>query len=39
MKKVIVIGMDGCIVAENDGNLLVCKMSEENRIKDFTDVK
>ena len=39
MKKVMVIGMDGCIVAENDGNLLVCKMSEENRIKDFTDVK
>lgn len=39
MKKVMVIGMEGCIVAENDGNLLVCKMSEENRIKDFTDVK
>lgn len=39
MKKVMVIGMSDCIVAENDGNLLVCKMSEENRIKDFSDVK
>lgn len=37
--KVMVIGVDDCIVAENNGNLLVCKMSEENRIKDFTDVK
>ena len=39
MKKVMVIGMDDCIVSENNGNLLVCKMSEENRIKDFTDIK
>lgn len=39
MKKVMVIGIDDCIVAENEGNLLVCKMSEENRIKDFTDIK
>lgn len=37
MKNVMVIGMNDCIVAENDGNLLVCKMSEENRIKDFTN--
>ena len=39
LKKVMVIGVDDCIVAENNGNLLVCRMSEENRIKDFTDVK
>lgn len=39
MNKVVVIGLDDCIVAENNGNLLVCRMSEENRIKDFTDVK
>lgn len=39
MQKVMIIGMDDCIVAENNGNLLVCKMSEENRIKDFADVK
>ena len=39
MKKVVVIGVNDCIVAENNGNLLVCKISEENRIKDFTDVK
>ena len=39
IKKVMVIGVDDCIVAENEGNLLVCKMSEENRIKDFSDIK
>lgn len=39
LKKVMIIGVDDCIVSENNGNLLVCKMSEENRIKDFTDVK
>ena len=39
MKKVMVIGMNDCIVAENNGNLLVCKTSEENRIKDFSDIK
>ena len=37
MKSVVVIGMENCIVSENDGNLLVCKMSEENRIKEFSD--
>lgn len=39
LNKVMVIGVNDCIVAENNGNLLVCKMSEENRVKDFTDVK
>ena len=39
LNKVMVIGVDDCIIAENNGNLLVCKMSEENRIKDFTDIK
>lgn len=39
MKKVVVVGLDDCIIAEKEGNLLVCKMSEENRIKDFTDIK
>lgn len=37
LKKVIVIGMDDCVVAEKDGNLLVCRMGEENRIKDLAD--
>lgn len=39
IKKVVLIGMNDCIVAENEGNLLVCKMSEENRIKDLSDAK
>lgn len=36
-KKVIVQGLDGYIVAECDGQLLVCRLSEEQHIKDFTD--
>ncbi len=39
LKSVVVIGVDDCIVAENEGNLLVCRMSEENRIKEFSDKK
>ncbi|MBO7301781.1 MAG: mannose-1-phosphate guanylyltransferase [Bacteroidaceae bacterium] len=37
IKKVVVIGMDNCVIAENNGSLLVCKISEENRIQDFLD--
>ena len=36
-KKVIVQGLDGYIVAENDGSLLVCKLSEEQRIRSFIE--
>lgn len=39
MKKVVVIGVDDCIVSENDGNLLVCRKSEENRIKEYSEKK
>ena len=39
MKKVVIIGVDNCIVSENDGNLLVCRMSDENRVKEFSDEK
>ena len=28
-------GLEGYIVAEKDGRLLVCRLSEEQRIKDF----
>ncbi len=35
-KQVVVQGLDGYIVAENDGRLLICKLSEEQRIKQFT---
>ena len=34
-KKVILQGLDGYIVAEHDDTLLVCKLSEEQRIKQF----
>ena len=35
-KKVVVQGLDGYIVAEEDGRLLVCKLSEEQRIRQFS---
>lgn len=35
-KQVVVQGLDGYIVAEHDGVLLICKLSEEQRIKDFS---
>lgn len=34
-KKVVVQGLDGYIVAEKDGVLMICKLSEEQRIKLF----
>ena len=36
-KQVIIQGLDGYIVAEQDGKLLICKMSEEQRIRQFRD--
>ena len=36
-KKVIIQGLDGYIVAEHDNTLLICKLSEEQRIKQFTE--
>ena len=33
--KVVVHGLDGYIVAENHGQLLVCELKEEQRIKEF----
>ncbi len=36
-KQVVVQGLDGYIVAEEDGRLLICKLSEEQRIKQFTE--
>ena len=35
-RKVVVQGLDDCIVAEKDGTLLICKLSEEQRIKQFS---
>ena len=39
MSQVVVIGMNDCIVAENDGRLLVCRMDEEGHIKEFSGEK
>lgn len=37
LKQVVVQGLDGYVVAEKDGTLLICKLSEEQRIKLFHD--
>ncbi len=34
-KKVVLQGLDGYIVAEHEGSLLVCRLDEEQRIRDF----
>ena len=36
-KKVVVQGLDGYIVAEHDDTLLICKLAEEQRIKQFSN--
>ena len=33
--KVVVQGLDGYIVAEKNGQLFVCSLKEEQRIKEF----
>lgn len=35
-KKVVLQGLDGYIIAEHDGVLMICKMEEEQRIKEFS---
>lgn len=36
-KKVVIQGLDGYIVAEKDGTLLISPLSEEQRIKEFAE--
>lgn len=36
-KKVVVQGLSNCIVAENDNTLLVCRLDEEQRIRQFSE--
>ena len=36
-KRVVVQGLDGYIVAENNDTLLICRLSEEQRIKQFSE--
>ena len=35
-KKVVIQGLDGYIVAEKNNTLLICKLDEEQRIKEFS---
>ena len=35
-KQVSIEGLDGYIVAERDGRLLICKLADEQRIKEFS---
>lgn len=35
-KKVVIQGLEDCIVAEKDGTLLICRLSEEQRIRQFS---
>ena len=35
LKRVIIEGLEGYIVAEKDGRLLICRLSEEQKIRDF----
>lgn len=35
ISKVVVQGLDGYIIAEKHGQLLVCSLKEEQRIKEF----
>lgn len=35
-KKVVLQGLDGYIVSEKNGQILICKRSEEQRIKEFS---
>lgn len=37
-KKVVVQGLDGYIVVEKDGMLLICKLGEEQRIREFSQL-
>jgi len=35
-RKVVIQGLDGYIIAEKDQTLLICRLDEEQRIKDFS---
>ncbi len=36
-RKVVIQGLDGYIIAEKDNTLLICKLSEEQKIKQFAE--
>ncbi len=39
VKTAVLEGLEGYVVAESDGNLLVCRLSEEQYIRDFVEKK
>ena len=39
VEKIILQGLDNYIISENDGKILICQRSEEQRIKSFLDNK
>ena len=38
-RRVVVEGLDGYIIAESDGNILVCRLSEEQHIREYSQDK
>ena len=36
-RKVVVQGLDGYIIAEKDDTLLICKLTEEQKIAQFSE--
>ena len=36
LKQAVIQGLDGYIIAEKEGTLLICKLAEEQRIKEFS---
>ena len=38
VKKIVLQGLDGYIVSEKNGQILVCKRTEEQRIRDFSSI-
>lgn len=36
LKQAVIQGLDGHIIAEKEGTLLICKLAEEQRIKEFS---
>ena len=38
-KRVVVQGLDNYIIAEKDDTLLICRLDEEQRIRQFSDEK
>jgi mannose-1-phosphate guanylyltransferase len=35
-QKIVIQGLDGYIVSEKGGRILICRRSEEQRIKEFS---